>query len=126
MAFSSETRTSKSGSSYQTADAIENDRLKVLLDREKLKKAIEDAKGRGTGGSGPVGLTADQKADKDRAYQAEENSKAFDRQRQLAADRAGAESSAKADETANLIRLRREASSRGLGVRRALSRSSRG
>ena len=127
MAFSSETRRA----SFSVRDGSAVDGLSTELAREKLKRAIRDAKSdtgtsSGSGSGSGSGMTPDQREAANRDYQTSENAKAFDRQRQLAADRAGMDSAAKADETANLIRLRREASTRGLGVRRALSRSSRG
>lgn len=117
--------TSTSSSRFMTPDALLNDSLKVKLEQERLKKAIEEAKGRSGSSLGATGLSADQREVADRDFRSKESDKAYERQRQLNADRAGADAQAKADETANLIRLRREASSRGLGVSRAISRSRR-
>lgn len=117
--------TATSSSRSMTPDALLNDSLKVRLEQERLKKAIEEAKGRSGSSSSATGLSPDQKEAADRDFRSKESDKAYERQRQLNADRAGADAQAKADETANLIRLRREASSRGLGVSRAISRSRR-
>ena len=117
--------TATSSSRSMTPDALLNDSLKVKLEQERLKKAIEEAKGKSGSSSSATGLSPDQREAADREFRSRESDKAYERQRQLNADRAGADAQAKADETANLIRLRREASSRGLGVSRAISRSRR-
>jgi hypothetical protein len=125
MAFSSDTRTVKSSSSYQTADAIENDRLAVKLKQEQLKKAIQEAKNGSSSSSGATGLSQDQRDAADRDYRSKEGDKAFDRQRILADDRRKMDAEAAADQTANIIRQRQEASSRGLRVGNALARARR-
>lgn len=117
-------KASISSTSY-TPGYLENQGLEQELKKAQLKRAIEEAKGRSGSSSSATGLSPDQREAADKDFRSKESDKAYERQRQLNADRAGADAQAKADETANLIRLRREASSRGLGVSRAISRSRR-
>jgi hypothetical protein len=127
MAFSSDTRTVKSSTTRQSADSIENARLEGKLKQEQLKRAIQEAKNgsSGSGSSGATGLSQDQRDAADRDYRSKEGDKAFDRQRILADDRRKMDAEAAADQTANIIRQRQEASSRGLRVGNALARARR-
>lgn len=136
LSIDSQRSTSRASSSrplnVTDGQAYEDDQLRKELEREKLKAAIDEVKNRGSGGSangsgtsGSSGPSESERVANDRAYQASEDEKNFQRQRTLAADRDAAQSRMAADDTANRIRERREASSRGAAMQKALSRARR-